>query len=296
MGEVDRTSEVVAVIGTGEMGAAVGRRMRETGARVLTSLTGRTGRSAERVRVAGLEVVDSDDALVRDAGFALSIVPPGVAVEVAQGIAAAILRTHSKVIFVECNAIAPATTARIAAIFAGIGCRFIDAGIIGGPPLPGTQDPAKGPRFYVSGPDAHLMSQLARYGLDIAVLDGPVGAASGLKLAYACITKGLTALGAAMIAAAARDGLAGPLREELARTQAQMLARIDRFMPTMFPKAYRWVAEMEQIAEFLGDEDAGSAIYRGAARLFEQIAAELDAGVINGRITAITEFCKPTKS
>ena len=293
MSEAEMISEVVAVVGTGQMGAAVGRRMREAGARVLTSLTGRSGASVERVRLAGLEVVDNDDALVRDAGFILSIVPPGVAVEVGESIAGAISRTHSKANFVECNAISPATTKRIAEIFAATGCRFIDAGIIGGPPHSGTIDPAKGPRFYASGPDAPLMRQLAHFGLDIAVLDGPVGAASGLKLAYACITKGLTALGASMIAAATRDGLAGPLREELARTQPQILSRIDRFMPTMFPKAYRWVAEMEQIAEFIGDADSGAAIYLGAARLFDRIAAELEAGVVGGQITGITEFCKP---
>ena len=54
-------------------------------------------------------------------------------------------------------------------------------------------------------------------------------------------------------AAASRDGLAEALRVELARTQPQFLDRIDRLVPAMFPKAYRFVAEMEEIAEFLGD-------------------------------------------
>jgi len=81
------------------------------------------------------------------------------------------------------------------------------------------------------------------------VLDSPIGAASGLKLSYAGLTKGIHCLGAAMVAAASRDGLAGALRDELARSQPEFLARLERFIPAMFPKAYRWIAEMEQIAD-----------------------------------------------
>src|SRR3984893_14542022 len=80
----DRDSVTVAIVGAGEMGAAVGRRLRESGARVRTSLAGRSAESVARVRDAGLEVVNDDESLVRDANFVLSIVPPGVAVDVAE--------------------------------------------------------------------------------------------------------------------------------------------------------------------------------------------------------------------
>ncbi len=56
---------VVAIIGAGEMGAAVGQRLQKSGARVLTSLKGRGSQSVERVRQAGLEIVDDDDQLAR---------------------------------------------------------------------------------------------------------------------------------------------------------------------------------------------------------------------------------------
>jgi 3-hydroxyisobutyrate dehydrogenase-like beta-hydroxyacid dehydrogenase len=270
----DRDSVTVAIVGAGEMGAAVGRRLRESGARVLTSIAGRSAESVARVRNAGLEVVDDDDSLVRDANFVLSIVPPGVAVEVAERLRAPLARAQSKPAFVECNAISPPTCRRIHKILEGI--TFIDVGIIGGPPVAGTQDPIKGPRFYASGADAHLLSRLSHFGLDIAILDGPVGAASGVKLSYAGLTKGFTALCATMLAAAEREGLADALRAELARTQPGFLARIDRAIPDMRPKAYRWVAEMQQIAEFVGAPGDGSTIYEGAALLYRQIAAQLD--------------------
>jgi 3-hydroxyisobutyrate dehydrogenase-like beta-hydroxyacid dehydrogenase len=286
----DDHAMTIALIGAGEMGAAVGRRLRECGARVLTSLAGRGAASAARVRDAQLEVVTDDDVLIRDAGFVLSIVPPGVAIEVAQRLREPMQRARVQPVFVECNAIAPATTRQIAAILEGV--RFIDGGIIGGPPRAGTRERSHGPRFYVSGPQADRATRLGDFGLDIAVVDGPVGAASGLKLAYAGLTKGFTALAAAMVNAAARDGLAAALRVELARTQPELLGRLERFVPQMFPKAYRWVAEMEQIAEFAGNPADGAMIYAGAARLYAELAAQFGGGAAAVSLERLAGFCK----
>jgi 3-hydroxyisobutyrate dehydrogenase-like beta-hydroxyacid dehydrogenase len=246
--------------------------MHETGARVLTTLSGRSAASVERARHAGLEVIDDDDALVGEAAFVLSIVPPGQAEAVSERYRAPLSRAHEKPIFAECNAVAPATVRRIAESLASTGCRFIDAGIIGSPPPAGSLD--NGPRFYACGVDARLLTSLRSYGLDVVIVEGPVGAASALKLSYAGITKGFIALGAAMIGGASRDGLASALREELARSQPGLLDWLGPQTTNMFHKAYRWVAEMEEIAEFLGDAGTGGAIYTGAARLFERIAAE----------------------
>jgi L-threonate 2-dehydrogenase len=286
---IDGPAMCVAVIGAGEMGAAVARRLRECGARVMTPLKGRSAASVERVRRAGIEVLDDDAMLANEADFVLSIVPPGVAVEVARRYRDVMRRSVRNALFVECNAIAPSTARRIAELLRHV--RVIDAGIIGGPPATGTQDPLKGPRFYASGAEANELTRLANYGLDIAVLDGPVGAASALKLAYAGMTKGFIALATAMIHAASREGLADALKEELARTQTLYLARAERSIPDMFPKAYRWVAEMEQIAEFIGDDREGAAIYGGAARLYEWIASELKRGDSRD-IATLAEFCK----
>ena len=104
-------------------------------------------------------------------------------------------------------------------------------------------------------------------------MDGPVGAASALKMGYAGITKGLTAIGAAMILAATRAGAGEALHAELAASQPQLLARFARAMPDMYGKAYRWVAEMREIAAFVGDQPE-HAIYEGMAGLFEHIAAD----------------------
>ena len=280
----------VAVIGAGEMGSAVGRRLRKMGARVLTELKGRSEQSARRVADVGLEVVDDDQLLIQQADFILSIVPPGVACEVAERFRRPLSRSDRKPVFVECNAIAPKTVRRIEELLSETGCGFVDAGIIGGPPPIDTM--VKGPRFYASGLQAQMFASVARYGLDIAVLEAPIGAASALKLAYAGLTKGFAALGTAMIAAAAREHLADTLRAELARSQPDMLARLERLVPAMFPKAHRWVAEMEQIAEFAIDETKGAAIYQGAARLYEGVAAEFESDPSSERLRALNSFCR----
>jgi 3-hydroxyisobutyrate dehydrogenase-like beta-hydroxyacid dehydrogenase len=285
----NREPPIVAILGVGEMGAAVAKRLRLSGAQVRVSLKGRSADSERRARQAGLEIVNDDSALLNDAAFVLSIVPPGVAVQVAEQYRTSFARTAMGAIFADCNAIAPATARRIGEVLAGCACRYIDAGIIGGPPPEDLSKP--GPRFYASGPDAPRLAELNKFGLDVEVMDGPIGAASGLKMSYAGLTKGITALGTAMVAAAMRDGLGDALRSELARTQPQILRRIGQSVPAMFPKAYRWVAEMEEIAAFLGGDERGAMIYRGAACLYQRIAEEGAHRDAAEGLRALVEFC-----
>lgn len=77
---------VVAVIAQGAMGAGVGRRLTERGATVLTSLAGRSPRSAARAAEAGMRPVS--DAEVAGADLVLSIVPPAEARALAERLAA----------------------------------------------------------------------------------------------------------------------------------------------------------------------------------------------------------------
>src|SRR5260221_12417994 len=92
-------------------------------------------------------------------------------------------------------------------------------------------------------------------------------------MSYAGITKGLTGLGAAMMLGASRSGAAAALRQELAESQPHLLAWLARQVPSMYPKAYRWVAEMEEIDAFSGGDVAAQQIYRGQARPYERPAA-----------------------
>jgi len=263
---------VVAVIGPGMMGAAVGGRLVERGLKVLTSLKKRSTDSATRARQAGL--TDAGDEEIASADFILSIVPPSEAVTLATRFAPALTASNSKPIYVDCNAISPPTVERVAAAIAPTGCAFIDAGIVGSPPKPKASD---SPRFYASGPVATRFAALKQYGLDVRVLEGPLSAASALKMSYAGITKGTQALGAAMMLAAVRGGSSDALFAELKESQPQMLAWLQRSLSIMPPKAYRWVGEMHEIADFVGEDPAAHELYLGAAHFYEQIARDFEA-------------------
>jgi 3-hydroxyisobutyrate dehydrogenase-like beta-hydroxyacid dehydrogenase len=246
------------------MGSAVGARLRANGVEVVTSLAGRSAASAERIARAGITVAETDDEVVHGSGFVLSIVPPGEAVGVAERYAPALAHTNGRTMFVDCNAIAPDTMNAIAGIVYGAPC--IDVGIVGGPPRDGYT-----PKFYASGPDAGSLLALEDVGLSIRLLDGDIGLASAFKMCYGGISKGFTAIGSAMRAAAAKHGLSDELDREMSESQPALKEWLDRQLPAMPPKAYRWVAEMREVGHATGDEPA-NAIYQAIADYYAKIA------------------------
>jgi 3-hydroxyisobutyrate dehydrogenase-like beta-hydroxyacid dehydrogenase len=261
-------SITVAIMAQGTMGAGIGKRLNESGAWVRTLLSGRSADSAKRARDAGMAPMEDEKALLDGADFFLSILPPDQAENLAKRLAPTLNALAKKPIYVDCNAVSPQTAARIAAAVAPSGAEFVDGGIIGGPPRPGYS-----PAIYASGPAAAETAVLRDWGIDWRVIDGPIGAASGLKMSYAGITKGTTAIAAAMLLGAARFGCGEALIAELSKSQPEMLKRMRGSIPTMYDKAYRWVGEMEEISDFLGANQPSSDMYAAIARLYEFLAA-----------------------
>lgn len=264
----------VAVIAPGAMGSALGARLAEHGARVLTSLDGRGPASRARAEAAGM--VHAAEADLAAADLLLAIVPPADAEALARRLAPALAASPRRPVYIDANAVSPETVGRIAGIVAATGAPFLDGAILGLPPKPG----AKGPRVYVSGPDTAPALVLRHLGLDLRVCPGDVGAASSLKMSYAGLNKGLTALAALMILAAQRAGAGAALLAELAENEPALLARFAKGLPDMAPKAYRWAPEMEEIAGFLGPDAAGRQVFAGYAELYRRLAAEDGAAEI----------------
>lgn len=259
---------IVAIVAPGAMGAGIGKLLASHGVRVLTNLAGRSEATATRAREAGMVAASDEDIAAAD--FILSILPPGDALALAQRFAPVLAASNAKPVYVDCNAINPATVERVAAAIAPTGCPFVDAGIIGPPP----KDGDAGPRVYASGGAAARLASLRQYGLDVRVLDGPLSAASALKMSYAGINKGAQAIGAAMMLAAMRAGSADALFDELSFSQKEMLAQFKQQLPKMPAKAYRWIAEMQEIAGFVADDPAARDLYEGAARFYERMAED----------------------
>jgi 3-hydroxyisobutyrate dehydrogenase-like beta-hydroxyacid dehydrogenase len=280
---------VIAIVAPGMMGAAVGGRLTAHGLKVVTSLAGRSAESAARAKEAGMLAASDEE--IAGADFVLSILPPGDAVALAQRLAPALSASNAKPIYVDCNAISPPTVERVAAAIAPTRCPFIDAGIIGSPPPP---KEGRGPRFYASGSHAARFAMLRDYGLDVRVLDGPLSAASALKMSYAGITKGTQALGAVMMLAATRGGSADALFAELKASQPHMLNYFQRSLALMPPKAYRWVSEMQEIANFVGADPASHELYSGAAHFYEEIARDFEGD--QKQVSALMAFLDKGKA
>ncbi len=275
----------VAVVAQGAMGAGIGARLVERGARVVTSLEGRSDDSVKRAKAAGMIHV-SDQDLAR-ADYFLSVLPPSDALGLAERMAELIAPSNHKPIYIDCNAVSPPTKVEIGHIITRAGSPFVDAGIIGGPPKAGYD----GPSIYASGSEATKFAQLADFGLVVRVIDGPVGAASAMKMSYAGITKGLTALGAMMILAAKRGGVADGLRAELERSQPSLLPWLQRSIPAMYAKAYRYVGEMEEIADYVGEDDSAREMFDAFADFYTRLAADFDGS--QDEVNVLTAFLKP---
>jgi putative dehydrogenase len=273
---------VIAVVAAGDMGAGVGARLVERGARVLTSLEGRGAASRARAEAAGM--IDVPEAELAGADMILSIVPPAKVLELAKRLAPFLAVAEVKPLYVDCNAVSPETVNKVAAMISETGAPFVDAGIIGNPPK-GDYTPA----IYASGEPAARFAELNGFGLDIRVMDGPVGQASALKMCYAGLTKGLHAVGVSVMLGAIEAGITEPFLAELADSQPELLDYFQTRTPGIFTKAYRWVAEMQEIGAFLGQ--GGDTLYWGAAEQFGRLAADHGGAKLDE--TALRAFLKP---
>ena len=259
----------IAVIAPGMMGAAIGARLTANGARVITLLEGRSAETVKRAEAAGMADVDLKDVTSTD--MILSVLPPGDAMALAQKLSPMLTESSNKPHYADLNAVNPDTAVEIGKVIDATGCRYIDGGIIGGPP----KDGYTGPVIYVSGPDASAARLLNELGLNCKELDAIIGTASALKMCYGGITKGVTAIATTMALAASRAGISEALRDELMTSQGTLFKSLQRSVPDMFGKAYRWVAEMEEISTFVGDRAEGD-IHKAIAGLYDRLAKDYE--------------------
>ena len=256
----------VGLLSPGDMGHAVGAVLVKNGIRVITCLEGRSNRTRGLAEKAGIQDVPTYQDLVNEAEIILSILVPSEARNAATLVSDALEETGQKVTYADCNAIAPQTVREIGKILTSAGSNFVDAGIIGGPPGPGVMN-----RIYVSGPDTEAVEQLNEYGLDIRAIGLEIGQASGLKMVYAALTKGTSALALELMVAAKRLNLYDALISEWEMSQADRYESFKRGLQSVPSKAHRWIGEMEEIAKTFGDVGLTPKILEGAADMYRFI-------------------------
>lgn len=258
----------VGILSPGDMGAAIGKMLRDGGLEVVTCLVDRSDLTRLRAREAGFRDAPDLDALVSRVDLLLSVLVPAEALPLAERVASSIRRTGATPVYADCNAIAPRTVAAIDRLIADAGAAFVDAGIIGGPPHPGSNT-----RIYCSGPDTAPLEALRAYGLDVRVVGPAIGQASGLKMVYAASTKGTTALWTELLAAARALGLDDPLMAEFGMSRSDVSRQLMAAIPSMPRRARRWVGEMEEIATTFADLGLTPRIMEGAADLYRMVGA-----------------------
>jgi 3-hydroxyisobutyrate dehydrogenase-like beta-hydroxyacid dehydrogenase len=275
----------VGILHPGEMGSAVGAAARAGGARVLWASAGRGAATRARAEADGLEDAGTLAALVDRSELVLSVCPPHAALDVARAVAGRGFRG----LFIDANAVAPATAREIGAVVEGAGASFVDGGLIGPPPrAPGVC------RLYLAGPAAPRVAALfARGPLDAIALAGPPGAASALKVAYASWTKGTSALLMAVRALATAEGVEEALLSEWAHSQRELPARSEAAVGANAGKAWRFVGEMEQIAAAWAAAGLPDGFHRAAGEIYARLTGYKDAPAAPSMAEALKTLLGP---
>ena len=253
----------VGILSPGDMGHTVGRVLGKRGLYVIACIQGRSKRTQALAESANITVVPTYRQLVVESDLILSILVPAQAKTAAESIAGALEETKAELVYADCNAIAPQTVREIDEIIAAAGGSFVDASIIGPPP-----ENEGSTRFYASGSDLRVFQELSRFGLDIRPLGAEIGLASAIKMCYASLTKGLTALCTELLTAAQKLGVSDALRAEFKLSQSALYERMERSLPSMPPKSRRWIGEMEEIAATFRHVGLTPKILAGAADMY----------------------------
>jgi hypothetical protein len=234
---------IAGLLHPGEMGAAVGRVLQENGHDVVWASEGRSDATRSRART--FRDVGSVAELAGEAGLILSVCPPHAALEVARAVAG------FAGTYVDANAISPLRAREVAALHP----RFVDGGIVGGPPNePGTT-------LYLSGADADGVAALFA-GSNLATR--VVADASALKMAYAAWSKGT----AAMLLAIRDVARHYDVEDEWRLAAPELGERLERAERSAAAKGWRWIGEMEEIADTFAAADQPEGFHRAAAQVY----------------------------
>ncbi len=249
----------IGLLHPGAMGASIGLALQANGHEVLWAADGRSADT--KSRASAFANRGSVERLAQESDAIISICPPEFARSVAEQVAA----LGFAGIYVDANAVSPATARNVHAI---IGEAYVDGGVIGPPPVhPGTT------RLYLSGTRAAEVEPWFNAGtLDAFVLGGDAVAASTLKMCYAAWTKGSAALLLSIRALADSNGVTSDLMREWDISQPGLAQQSEGAALGTAPKAWRFVAEMREIAQTFASAGLPDDFHRGAAAVYERLS------------------------
>ena len=262
------TLHTVAIISPGDMGHAVGRMLGLHGYEVITCLANRSERTKQLAGEGGIRDYPRMAEMLERADIVLSIVPPGLAAQAADEVAESMSTSGFCPPYADCNAVSPETAKAIAKRISDAGADFIDGGILGPPP----NETRNNTRFYFSGAQAGLLSELDGKGIIVRQLGPEIGHASGIKMCYAALTKGTHALQTAVITLAEALGLSEEVNHEFQTSQEASYKQITSSAPRLPVVAWRYIDEMKQIAQTFEAAGVTPKFHEGAAAVYSHLA------------------------
>jgi 3-hydroxyisobutyrate dehydrogenase-like beta-hydroxyacid dehydrogenase len=277
----------ILLLHPGEMGASVGAALRSVGHDVAWVAAQRSATTARRAASAGLTAVGAVHEAA-DADVVVSVCPPAAA----PAVAAEVADTGFAGVYVDANAISPATSAELAELVGASGIAYVDGGIVGPPALQ-----AGTTRLFLSGEQSPEVAGLwSGSVLEAVVVGGGVGGASALKMCFASSTKVHSALLLAIATTASHHGVLDELLAEWDRRGDGRRAALERSATASAPKAWRWVAEMEEIAATFAAAGMPSGFGLGAAAVFARMRDGVDADPPPGLDAVLTTLSTHTAS
>ncbi|HEX6299949.1 MAG TPA: DUF1932 domain-containing protein [Acidimicrobiia bacterium] len=269
----------IGVLHPGNMGAALAACV---DSQVFWASEGRSQETATRAREVELVDLGSQDSLVSAVDVVISVCPPAAAVGVAEQVSG----TGFDGLYVDVNAVSPATTRQIGQLFN----RFVDGGVVGPPPsssrasqpapadsMPSRGNDSDGTRLYLSGREASEVAALfAGSAVDTHVVGSDPGRASALKMSYAAWTKGTSALLLSVAALATSEEVIDELLDEWDISIPELRERLHRVSGGIGEKAWRFAGEMEEIARTYGDAELPNGFHLAAADIYSRLAGLKD--------------------
>ncbi|AEA25327.1 Phosphogluconate dehydrogenase, NAD-binding protein [Pseudonocardia dioxanivorans CB1190] len=257
---------VIGILHPGAMGAALGSALKPVASGVVWAAAGRSQATSKRAELADLIGVPDLAELARRSHLVVSICPPHAALDVARQVAAAVEGRPDPPLYVDANAVSPATVEKIGELLGRE--RVVDGAVIGPPAWEAGRSV-----LWLSGEHAQPVADLfAGSPFATGVLDGGLGAASALKACFALRTKALPTIWATMAAAAHRYGVLDDLRGEVARTGGDLDAELSALRGRAGDRAWRWAGEMDEAGDAVAAAGLPDGFSRAAAEVYRRLA------------------------
>ena len=242
----------VAFVGFGEAGFTIGAGLRGAGVSSIWAYDSaaqtpdRGPLIRERAASAGAALVASSEDLARSADIILSVVTCREALAAARQTAPFLTGRH---IYADLNSVSPALKRDVAGVIEAAGATFVEAAVMAPVQPYGHRVP-----MLVGGPDARrFVDLMAPLGMQLETLDGSIGKAAAVKMCRSIVVKGLEALLAECVLAAAPydadEKVFASLQETWPGIDWKKLA--DYTAGRMVVHGERRAREMEEVAETL---------------------------------------------